>query len=190
MLIHKEKAIKALLRDFHTQLNNRTLWYDGISSYNADTLDDILQLGKVKYVNSITPEVIEFNTHANVQDQMIHKQICNEISTQWNIPIEYQLLNIEEYVFEAHDILFNNIDPTILCKREKRLAEELLLFTKLNMIPIVRVVIWITYMLNSNNVVWGIGRGSSVSSYLLYIIGIHDVDSFIYDLPVTDFLRP
>jgi DNA polymerase III alpha subunit len=37
--------------------------------------------------------------------------------------------------------------------------------------------------------VWGIGRGSSVSSYVLYVLGVHDVDSYAYDLDIGDFLH-
>jgi len=40
-----------------------------------------------------------------------------------------------------------------------------------------------------NNVVWGVGRGSSVSSYVLYLLGVHRVDSIKYKLNINEFLR-
>jgi len=43
--------------------------------------------------------------------------------------------------------------------------------------------------MRQNNIVWGVGRGSSVSSYVLYLIGIHKIDSLYYNLDVEDFLR-
>ncbi len=43
--------------------------------------------------------------------------------------------------------------------------------------------------MRDNEVIWGVGRGSSVASYVLYLIGIHKVDSMYYDLPINEFLR-
>jgi DNA polymerase III alpha subunit len=43
--------------------------------------------------------------------------------------------------------------------------------------------------LRENKVVWGVGRGSSVASYVLYLIGIHKIDSIKYDLDITEFLK-
>jgi DNA polymerase III alpha subunit len=38
-------------------------------------------------------------------------------------------------------------------------------------------------------IVWGVGRGSSVASYVLYLLGVHKVDSLKYNLNVDEFLR-
>ncbi len=43
--------------------------------------------------------------------------------------------------------------------------------------------------MRENHVIWGVGRGSSVSSYVLYKLGIHRIDSIFYDLDVEEFLR-
>ena len=43
--------------------------------------------------------------------------------------------------------------------------------------------------LRDNNIVWGVGRGSSVSSYVLYLIGIHKIDSVKYALPIDEFFK-
>ena len=40
-----------------------------------------------------------------------------------------------------------------------------------------------------NNVVWGLGRGSSTASYILYLLGVHKIDSLYYDLPIEEFLK-
>jgi DNA polymerase III alpha subunit len=39
------------------------------------------------------------------------------------------------------------------------------------------------------DIIWGVGRGSSVASYVLYIIGIHRINSIQYDLDYKEFLR-
>ena len=43
--------------------------------------------------------------------------------------------------------------------------------------------------MRGNSIVWGVGRGSSVASYVLYLLGVHKVDSIKYDLDINEFLR-
>jgi len=50
-------------------------------------------------------------------------------------------------------------------------------------------LIYVVDVLNEKNVVWGVGRGSSCSSYLFYLLGLHEVDSVRYDVEITDFLH-
>jgi len=44
-------------------------------------------------------------------------------------------------------------------------------------------------LMRENNIVWGVGRGSSVSSFVLFLIGIHRINSIYYDLDVEEFLK-
>jgi DNA polymerase III alpha subunit len=44
-------------------------------------------------------------------------------------------------------------------------------------------------VMTENHVIWGVGRGSSVASYVLYLLGVHRIDSMFYDLDVSEFLR-
>ena len=43
--------------------------------------------------------------------------------------------------------------------------------------------------MTQNQVIWGVGRGSSVASYVLYKLEVHRIDSLHYNLDVTEFLR-
>jgi DNA polymerase III alpha subunit len=43
--------------------------------------------------------------------------------------------------------------------------------------------------MTAKNIVWGVGRGSSCSSYLLYLLGLHEVDVVKYDVDISDFIR-
>jgi DNA polymerase III alpha subunit len=43
--------------------------------------------------------------------------------------------------------------------------------------------------MRANNVLWGLGRGSSVSSYVLYLLGVHKINSMFYDLDIREFLK-
>jgi DNA polymerase III alpha subunit len=50
-------------------------------------------------------------------------------------------------------------------------------------------MIYLVDFMRENNIVWGVGRGSSVASYVLYLIGVHKVDSIQFDLDWREFLR-
>jgi DNA polymerase III alpha subunit len=70
-----------------------------------------------------------------------------------------------------------------------RVSEELEAFIQHNMLDLLYVLKYIVDTLRSNNVVWGVGRGSSVASYVLYLIGVHRIDSLKYNLDWHEFLR-
>ena len=78
-----------------------------------------------------------------------------------------------------------------VCPKENydRLQQELELYKKHNMIPVLKTVKYIVDTLRKNNVVWGVGRGSSVASYVLFLVGIHKIDSVKYKLPIEEFFK-
>jgi DNA polymerase III alpha subunit len=57
------------------------------------------------------------------------------------------------------------------------------------MIDVLKCLKYIIDTLRNNNLIWGVGRGSSVASYVLYLMGVHKVDSIKYDLNPEEFLR-
>lgn len=96
----------------------------------------------------------------------------------WFIPREYQEMDIEEFLVDR-------------CPKENydRLIQELELYRKNDMIPVLKTIKYIVDTLRSNSVVWGVGRGSSVASYVLFLIGIHKIDSVKYKLPIEEFFK-
>ena len=70
-----------------------------------------------------------------------------------------------------------------------RVSEELEAFIEHNMLDLLFVLKYIVDMLQVNKIVWGVGRGSSVASYVLYLIGVHKIDSLKYNLDWREFLR-
>jgi DNA polymerase III alpha subunit len=96
----------------------------------------------------------------------------------WFIPPEYKQLDIEEFLVNR-------------CPEENyaRLMHELALFEKNNMMYVLKTMKYIVDTLRKNNVIWGVGRGSSVSSYVLFLIGIHKIDSVKYNLPIDEFFK-
>lgn len=70
-----------------------------------------------------------------------------------------------------------------------RVQQELELFKARNLFPVLQLLIYIVDTLREHQIVWGVGRGSSVASYCLYLIGVHRIDSIEYDLDITEFLK-
>lgn len=98
--------------------------------------------------------------------------------SHWFIPHEYYP-NLVEYLYGCCETQ----------EQTDRVNLELELFIKNGMYDVLHVMKYIVDTLRSNNIVWGVGRGSSVSSYVLYLIGIHKIDSIKYDLPIEEFFK-
>jgi DNA polymerase III alpha subunit len=101
------------------------------------------------------------------------------LQSNWRMPVEYKELDIAAYVLG-------------LCQQEhelQRVGQELLLYQERDLFDLLRYLKYLVDTLRKNNVVWGVGRGSSVSSYVLFLIGVHKIDSMKYNLDWQDFLR-
>jgi DNA polymerase III alpha subunit len=97
----------------------------------------------------------------------------------WHMPDEYKHMDIAEYVLSLC-----NSDAQL-----QRCGEELLLFQERNLFDLLRYLKYLVDTLRANNMIWGVGRGSSVASYVLYLLGVHRIDSMFYDLDAREFLR-
>jgi hypothetical protein len=97
----------------------------------------------------------------------------------WHMPDEYKQLDIAQYVLD-------------LCTTDaelQRVGKELLLFQERDLFDLLRFLKYFVDTMRKNQVVWGLGRGSSVSSYVLYLLGVHKINSLYYDLPIEEFLK-
>lgn len=97
----------------------------------------------------------------------------------WRMPDSYKDLDIAKYVLD-------------LCTTDaelQRVAEELLLFQERDMFDLLRYLKYLVDTMREHNVIWGVGRGSSVASFVLFLIGVHKINSLYYDLPIEEFLK-
>ena len=109
-------------------------------------------------------------------DQKTFDGVCQ---SEWFMPDEYKQLTIQNYVLNK-------------CKTDQeleRVAEELKAFRERDMFNLLRYMVYLVDFMRENNIVWGVGRGSSVASYVLYLIGVHRINSIQYDLDWREFLR-
>ena len=98
---------------------------------------------------------------------------------EWVFPVIYQQINVKTWLLDK-------------CKTQHevdRVNEEYKLFEERNLIMLLRLFIFLVNYMRENKLIWGIGRGSAVSSFCLFLIGIHRVDSLKYNLNIKDFLK-
>ena len=117
---------------------------------------------------------IDYETPANNDDKYSYKNADN-----WCMPDEYRQLNIIDYL----------LSKTQNEQQYQRVVAELEEFEKRDMFPMLQFLVYMIAELKSKNIMWGFGRGSSVSSYILYLIGVHKIDSIKYNLDYKEFLR-
>ena len=71
----------------------------------------------------------------------------------------------------------------------QRCGNELIMFQERDLFDLLRYLKYLVDTMRENNIIWGVGRGSSVASYVLFLIGIHRIDSMFYNLSIDEFLR-
>ena len=81
------------------------------------------------------------------------------------------------------------LDQTQNEEQYQRVVDELVLYFQYNMIDVLKYCKYLVDTMRENNIVWGVGRGSSVASYCLYLLGIHKIDSIKFELDVNEFLK-
>jgi len=102
----------------------------------------------------------------------------------WNIPDAYKKIDIVEYCLQKMDAKGIQGDNYI-----NRLASELLLVEDKQMTDFIRCLIYIIDTMREHNIVWGLGRGSSCASLIMFIIGINKVDPILYDIGMEEFYK-
>ena len=109
-------------------------------------------------------------------DQKTFDGVCQG---EWFMPNEYKAIDVQSWL----------LNKCTTDKEIARVSNELIEFKKRNMNNLLRYMIYLVDFMRENNIVWGVGRGSSVASYVLYLIGVHRIDSIQYGLDWQEFLR-
>ena len=112
-------------------------------------------------------------------DEKTFDGVCQ---SEWFMPDEYKDINVYEYVL-------GKAETPCPQHVQDRIWEELDAFRERGMRDLLRYMIYLVDYMREHDIVWGVGRGSSVASYVLYLIGVHKVNSIQFDLDWREFLR-
>ena len=99
--------------------------------------------------------------------------------TDWHMPAEYHELDILNYL----------LDRCGNDQERARVEEEYKIFDEKGFTKVLQFLVYFIDTLRQHNIVWGVGRGSSVSSFCLFLIGVHKINPLLYDLDYREFLR-
>ncbi len=175
----KETLIRKMIEDRYGRI---ALEEDDIIDVMMTDPDVTIKRALVKdcdltHVQELLDEVYDFQQYSNLDIPVTEFDAQNQVT--WHMPNEYKDLDIAKWLIEQ-------------CKTQselQRVGEELLLFQERDLFDLLKYLKYLVDTMREHQVIWGVGRGSSVASYVLYLIGIHKVDSMYYDLPITEFLR-
>ena len=166
----------------------------GIPRFTNRDLIDMIYRGQSDKVHVVlcnpTDDIDKFNSAMEDQglpklqkyipldvDQKTFDSVCQ---SEWFMPEEYKELDVYTFVMnKAGDDL----------AELERVEEELAQFKVRGMDNLLRYMIYLVDFMRENGIVWGVGRGSSVASYVLYLIGVHRINSIQYGLDWREFLR-
>ena len=167
----------------------RTDIYGQIILTEHDLCDLYLTDPEKAFSTVLTETDIPVNEVLNiVQYPTINKYIDPSVSVtefdlknqmNWYMPAQYKEMDIAKYILDQ-------------CSSEaelQRAGKELLLFQQREMFDLLRYLKYLVDTMRQNNIVWGVGRGSSVASYILYLLGVHKINSLYWDLPIEEFLK-
>jgi len=150
-----------------------------MQGHDLNKFDDLIVTGDLlenaAYLLENVPSFIKYNDLANESVE----QFDHRCQNTWFMPTKYKELDIAEYVLG-------------LCKSDaelQRCGQELMLFQERDLFNLLRYLVFLVDLMRDNRVIWGVGRGSSVASFVLYKIGVHRIDSLHYDLDPGEFLR-
>ena len=142
---------------------------------HAVIVDEVVPFDPALELENVPNLVKELTENINVSvedfDQILR--------SQWFMPDEYKTFDIAKFVLDQ-------------CTHEEELqraGKELLMYEKRGLFTLLQYMKYLVDLMRKNNIVWGVGRGSSVSSFVLFLIGIHRINSLHYDLNIEEFLK-
>ena len=160
--------------------------------FSQDDVCDLLMQGRTveSLSNMIVDKSVNLEQAAEILEHLpsfIEEHFHSELVTEyhrnaqstWHMPQSYRDLDIAKYVLD-------------LCNNEaelQRVGHELLLFQERGLFDLLRYLKYLVDVMQEHRLIWGVGRGSSVASYVLYKLGVHKIDSMFYDLQPEEFLR-
>lgn len=165
----------------------------GQAILSSDKLRELLLQGKnIGHLNVVQDEDIQL--YEKYQDILLRQKTIFldapaedltfdnfhlQKADEWIFPLEYQQIDVHTFLIDK-------------CKTQAeidRVNEEYVLYEDRDLVMLLRLFIFLVDFMRQHKYIWGVGRGSSVSSYILYLIGIHRVDSLRYQFDIRDYLK-
>lgn len=169
-----------------TVLTDRLLLANGVSVVEPEQVSDLLLRGLSPSDILITEEnedTRQFNLRADDELRVFSETEDIDLNYTWLIPDKYKTLELSNYFLEL-------LDKRSATEVEyERVIAELEQVEKFGFEMGLRTIIYVVDRFKQTNTVWGVGRGSSCASFLLYLIGLHCVNPIKYNIPYSEFFH-
>jgi len=132
-----------------------------------------------RYSQSINESGVDLPRVRTVLKKSGLKEFDSTNCENWHMPEKYYQLNVLQWL----------LDKCQNDEEKMRVQMEYDLFEKKKFVRVLQFLIYFVDTLRANNIVWGVGRGSSVASFCLFLIGVHKINPMLYNLDITEFLR-
>jgi DNA polymerase III alpha subunit len=165
----------------------------GQAILSSDNLRELLLQGKnIGHLNVVHDD--DLDLYEKYQDILLRQKVVFldapeeklsfddfhlQKADEWIFPEEYQQIDVYKFLIDK-------------CKTQveiDRVDEEYHLYKERDLVMLLRLFIFLVDYMRKNKFLWGVGRGSSVSSYILYLIGVHRVNSLKYGFDIKDYLK-
>jgi DNA polymerase III alpha subunit len=159
--------------------------------FNSQDIFKILYQGKLTDLKTVTVDYstdieqlentagFTFQRFNESMDQISVADFDQALQSDWFMPPEYKDFDVENFC----------IDRCTTPEQINRVKEEMAEYESRGMIPLLQWAKHFVDTCNENGIVWGVGRGSSVASFVLFLLGVHQIDSVKYNLDWQEFLR-
>jgi hypothetical protein len=147
-----------------------------IADLKRVTVDHSVDLEQLIFVLE-DPAALTWTRPADSKSSLSYWDLVQQ--QHWHMPEQYAVLDIAAYVLG-------------LCSTDaelQRAGHELMLYQERGLFDLLKYLKYLVDVMTDNHVIWGVGRGSSVSSHVLYLLGVHRINSMFYDLDIDEFLR-
>ena len=148
-----------------------------VAQLDRVTVHPKLNLETAALILDNVPSFIAYNEY--VEYKLSIEEFDHRNQSNWFMPDEYKQLDIARHL----------LDLCITDAELQRVGAELLLFQERNLFDVLRYLKYLVDVMREHRLIWGVGRGSSLASYVLYLLGVHRINSMYYDLDPQEFLR-
>ena len=147
-----------------------------ITDIQGITVDSSVDLKNAAAILETIPDFVAYDA---LVESMSTEEFDHRCQSHWFMPDSYRDLDIAEHVLS-------------LCNTHaelQRCGQELLMFQERGLFDLLRYLKYLVDVMTEHSMIWGVGRGSSTASFVLYKLGVHRIDSLHYDLDPAEFLR-
>jgi DNA polymerase III alpha subunit len=159
--------------------------------FNSQDIFKFLYQGKLTNLKDLTVDYTEdieqlentagftFQKFNEQLDSISIEDFDQALQSEWFMPLEYKEFDVEEWC----------LAKCTTSEQKQRVLDEMDAYNERGMRPLLQWTKHFVDTCNENGIVWGVGRGSSVASFVLFLLGVHQIDSVKYNLDWQEFLR-